>query len=55
MHEARRAFWKAEFERCWRNGDKAGMVAAEEMLEAYAAYEAMVIEERMRQQREQEA
>ncbi len=54
MTEARRRYWKDRYEAAWRAGNKEEMRRAEEMLEAYAQFDALMIEERMKQQVERE-
>lgn len=55
MNEARRRYWKDKFEEAWRAGDKEAMKISEEMLEAYAQFEALMIEERMKMRQEKQA
>lgn len=42
----RRRYWKEQFEEAWRRGDPAGMVRAEEMLEAYTMLDSLELQER---------
>ena len=45
MTAERVAFWKQKFEECFRAGDKAGMVYAEQQIEAWRLWDSLQTEE----------